>query len=211
MWYQIACLPLVLVALLVATNKLRRPYVHLGCWPGGGHNGRKNSLGGSSPFHITLRKGENIEAARDLADWVRGAAAKSRQGDAAKAREREMARNVNRKMRAEKMESVVAVHSKVGAAAHSSSAAGGARVDEETSTSDVVAEHLAGEAEMALVVGVSESMGTLGAVFSLEWWIGLIENMAVVAVILVFVAPEVESVTCKHMVWCDWVPELPLQ
>ena len=53
-------------AVLVCTNKLRRPYVHLGCWPGGGHNGRKNSLGGSSPFHITLKKGAPFSSAQNL-------------------------------------------------------------------------------------------------------------------------------------------------
>jgi hypothetical protein len=130
------------VVLLAATNKLRRPYVHLGCLPGGGQNGRKNSLGGGSPFHITLKKGDTIEAARDLADWVRGAAAKSRQDDIA--RMREMALKVDRNVRAEKISSHVETHTRVGASHHH--AGGGARVEKEsTTTADVVTGHMADE------------------------------------------------------------------
>ena len=140
--FVLACVPIVVVVLLAATNKLRRPYVHLGCLPGGGQNGRKNSLGGGSPFHITLKKGDTIEAARDLADWVRGAAAKSRQDDIA--RMREMALKVDRNVRAEKISSHVETHTRVGASHHH--AGGGARVEKEsTTTADVVTGHMADE------------------------------------------------------------------
>ena len=43
--------------------------------------------------------------------------------------------------------------------------------------------------------GRTESMHTLGAVFSLEWWIGLFENTAMIAVIVVFVAVSTHPTT----------------
>jgi hypothetical protein len=49
--------PLLLVGLLAACDKLRQPYIHLGCNPGGGERGRANHLGSASPFYILLKKG----------------------------------------------------------------------------------------------------------------------------------------------------------
>ena len=81
-----------------------RPYVHLGCSPGGGENGRKNSFGGTSPFHIQLRKGETVEEARKLADWVRGAAITSRQYDVTYAKK--LARATSARARATRTDAV---------------------------------------------------------------------------------------------------------
>eukprot|EP01043_Picozoa_sp_COSAG02_P058764 COSAG02_NODE_7368_length_3045_cov_1.732519_3_plen_188_part_00 len=61
-------------------------YLHIGCNPGGGAHGRSNTLGGKSPFYIMLRRGADLDDARTLADWIRGAAVLCRQTDIAHAR-----------------------------------------------------------------------------------------------------------------------------
>ena len=74
-------LPFIFVSFLGAIGKLRKPYIHLGCTPGGGAHGNSNYLGGSSPFYISLRRSAKIEDAEVLAEWIRSAAVLSRQND----------------------------------------------------------------------------------------------------------------------------------
>jgi hypothetical protein len=198
---SLSFLPLLIVVLLAAANRLRRPYVHLGCLPGGGQNGRKNSLGGGSPFHITLKKGASIEEARDLADWVRGAAAKARQDDIS--RVRKSVANIGRHARADKLSAHIETSKRLGLTHQN---VGSGRVEETTTTSDVLTGHIASEAEMATVVGLTELAGS--SAFTISWFLRVLENMAVLALIVQVVLPEVEFVTCKHVYWCSWAPNL---
>ena len=198
--FMISLLPMIVVILLAATNRLRRPYVHLGCLPAGGQNGRKNSLGGGSPFHITLKKGATIEEARDLADWVRGAAAKARQDSIA--RVRSSVANIGRHNRAVKVAAHMETNKRLGTSQHNT----GMRVDETTTTGEVLTSHLASEAETAAVVGLTELFGS--STFSLSWFVKMFENMAVLALVIQVVLPEVEQLTCKFTVWCGWAPTL---
>ena len=194
----ISFLPMLVVVLLTVTNRFRRPYVHLGCLPAGGRNGRKNSLGGGSPFHIMLKRGASIEEARDLADWVRGAAAKVRQDDIA--RVRKAVANIGRQSRADKVAAHAVTNTRLGGTYN------GARLDETTTTGQVLTSHVADEAEMAAVVGLTELFGS--STFSVSWFVRALENMAVVALIVTLVAPEIENVTCKYIFWCGWSPKL---
>jgi|EP01046_Picozoa_sp_COSAG06_P046128 hypothetical protein len=63
---------------------------------------------------------------------------------------------------------------------------------------------------MALVVGLTEAFGSIGSMFSVGWFLSVLENMAVLAVIVHFVLPEIQHLTCEYVGndWCDWAPEI---
>ena len=75
----VATIPMVVVLFLAAIGRLHRPFIHFGAVPGGGDRGRSNKHGGTSPFHIHLKKGGLNETVEDLVEWIRGAAIISRQ------------------------------------------------------------------------------------------------------------------------------------
>ena len=79
-------------------------------------------------------------------------------------------------------------------------------MDETTTTSDVLTSHIASEAEMATVVGLTELVGS--STFTISWFVRMLEHMAVLALIIQVVLPEVELLTCKYVYWCDWAPKL---
>jgi uncharacterized membrane protein len=78
----LSVLPGLLVGVAACCGFLKRPYLHIGCNPGGGR-GNSNNLGSgsASPFYIMLGAGagSSMKDARTLAEWIRSAAILSRQ------------------------------------------------------------------------------------------------------------------------------------
>ena len=176
------------MSILACTGRLRRPFIHLGCIPGGSEHGRANDLGGTSPFYITLKKGTRPEDAQILADWIRGAAVLSRQNDVQFQRDLNLKAELRRQGVVEGTAGALAVAAVQRAAmvTHLSvveNQDGDANASSDN-TMDVVQDHMFSEAEAQVSIEVFSDAGS---------WVEFLERSAVLSALAYIVGSEISE------------------